>query len=224
MNNQVKTFRADYIVDGKPETIIAEVRHDDRCGNGHNTFSITGTIYSTRRHAGEATVQHESGHKLWADVCGCIHDEIAKRLPELAPYIKWHSCSTKGPLHYLGNTIHLAGDRDCWGLLKGEFQPFTDKETGLPKWRLADVPSAFNRTITAAEKPDPVTLEWEPWGRTGEGKERELDAARRAAIWPEATDAELTAPDLRERLEARLPALLAEFQAAVESLGFIYLA
>ena len=43
-----------------------------------------------------------------------------------------------------------------------------------------------------------------------------------AAIWPEATDEELTAPDLKERLEARLPALLEEFQAAVESLGFTW--
>ena len=50
-----------------------------------------------------------------------------------------------------------------------------------------------------------------------EGKERELDAARRVAIWPEATDEELTAPDLKGRLEARLPALLAGVHALLWS-------
>jgi len=56
----------------------------------------------------------------------------------------------------------------------------------------------------------------------GEGKARELDAARSTAIWPDATDAELTAPGLEERLTARLPALLREFRAAMESLGFVF--
>jgi hypothetical protein len=56
------------------------------------------------------------------------------------------------------------------------------------------------------------------------GKIRELDAARRTANWPDATDEELSAePDvLRARLLERLPALLVEFRAAVESLGFDY--
>lgn len=53
-------------------------------------------------------------------------------------------------------------------------------------------------------------------------KEGNLDYARRTAIWPEATDEELTEPGLQERLEARLPALLVEFKAAVESLGLVY--
>lgn len=56
----------------------------------------------------------------------------------------------------------------------------------------------------------------------GEGKPRELDAARRAAIWPEATDEELTAPGLEERLAARLPALMAAFRADMEAIGFIW--
>ena len=55
-----------------------------------------------------------------------------------------------------------------------------------------------------------------------EGKARDLEAARHGAVWPGATDEELTAPGLKERLEARLPALLAEFRAAVESLGFTW--
>ena len=53
-------------------------------------------------------------------------------------------------------------------------------------------------------------------------KARKLDAARRCAVWPDATDDDLTAPGLAERLTARLPALLADFRKAVESLGFVF--
>jgi hypothetical protein len=43
-------------------------------------------------------------------------------------------------------------------------------------------------------------------------------------VWPDATDEELSVPpeELKAKLEARLPGLLAEFRAAVESLGFVY--
>lgn len=54
------------------------------------------------------------------------------------------------------------------------------------------------------------------------GKPRELDAARRSAVWLDATDDELTAPGLAERLAARLPALLAEFKADMLALGFTW--
>lgn len=146
--NQVKVCGPRKIEGYGANTYIkAEVRHDDRCGNGHNAFSITGEIYVPGRRDCEA--------------CGCLHNEIAKSFPELAPFIKWHLCSTDGPMHYLANTLYHAGDRD-------------------------------------------------------------LDAARSCAIWPEATDEDLLAPDLKAKLENRLPALMAEFRAAVESLGLVY--
>lgn len=50
-----------------------------------------------------------------------------------------------------------------------------------------------------------------------EGKEPDLEAARATAIWPDATLEQLQD---EEQLKARLPGLLAEFRAAVESLGF----
>jgi hypothetical protein len=46
-----------------------------------------------------------------------------------------------------------------------------------------------------------------------------LKAARSCAMWPEATDEDLTAPGLKERLEARLPALLAAFKQDIKILG-----
>ena len=47
--------------------------------------------------------------------------------------------------------------------------------------------------------------------------EGDLEAARKTAIWPDATLEQLQD---EEQLKARLPGLLAEFRAAVESLGF----
>lgn len=53
-------------------------------------------------------------------------------------------------------------------------------------------------------------------------EEGNLDYARSSAVWPEATDEELLSPNLKELLFARLPKLMEEFKAAVESLGFVY--
>ena len=52
-----------------------------------------------------------------------------------------------------------------------------------------------------------------------DGKEPELEKARSAAMWPDATPAQLTD---RGALEARIPGLLEEFRAVVESFGFEY--
>lgn len=56
------------------------------------------------------------------------------------------------------------------------------------------------------------------------GKERNLPAARNAAVWPDATDAELCAPraELEAMLNARLPAMMEEFRAAMDSCGFAW--
>jgi len=205
------------LINGGKLRITAEVRYDDQYGNGHNSFAITGTID-----------RKENGR--WVDDCGgCIHEEIAKHFPELAPLIKWHLTSSDGPMHYIANTIHHAGNRDCWGLLEGEFCQHTSRGqqnggvAGVPNWVL-ELPDRAARDVYSMEKPAPVLLEWKAYGRTGEGKKRELDHARSSAVWPDATDEELRLPpdELTAKLEARLPALMEEFRAAVESLGFTY--
>jgi hypothetical protein len=109
--------------------------------------------------------------RIWV-AGGCLRDEIAQHIPELAKYIKWHLCSSDGPLHYIGNTAYWAGQRG-----------FTTGNPGGPP---------------------------------------NLTHARSTAIWPDATDEELLAPGLEDRLKARLPALLEDFQLAMESLGFTY--
>ena len=134
---------------GPRALIKANVRYDDDCGNGHNTFAITGEIYIPGRRDCEA--------------CGCLHDYIARVFPELAPFIKWHLTSSDGPMHYIENTLYWV-------------------------------------------------------------KLRNFDFARSAAVWPEATDADLcwVAEELKEKLLARLPALMAQFKSDIESLGFVY--
>lgn len=247
--------------------IIANVRHDDECGNGHNTFSITADIYEKLKNG------------QWRDYAGgCCHDKVVKHFPELAPLIKWHLTSTDGPMHYLSNVVYHAGNRDHWGCQKGEVrswdlavkfsnfplewkgrrdQPFIKWLKGLG----SDLSNISVVAISHVNRPD-ESYKFEPkysltgFGKTwydcpfndrreaeqflealklgfeivsipsawGEGKKRDLDAARNCAVWPEATDEQLCAEpnELKAMLLARLPALMVEFKAAVESLGLVY--
>jgi len=107
--NQKKTFTVSTTLDGEKVDIVAEVRHDDECGNGHNSFAITGTIYKAGRRSDRCTLAG-----------GCIHDEIAKFFPKLAPFIKWHLTSTDGPLHYVANTLYHARTCDTPGKQPGD--------------------------------------------------------------------------------------------------------
>jgi hypothetical protein len=104
--------RIDYVTNHGPETMIVTLRYDDQCGNGHNTFSITSNIYSTGGSRGEPKINHANGRVLRLESCGCQHDEIIKRFPELAPFIKWHLTSSDGPMHYIDNTVYYAEQGD----------------------------------------------------------------------------------------------------------------
>lgn len=96
-----KTFTKLYREDGQQYKITAEVRFDDKCKNGHKTFSIIGKVLKNGR----------SG--TWViDRCGQIHDDIAKHFPDLATFFKWHLCSTDGPLYYLENTLYWVDEGD----------------------------------------------------------------------------------------------------------------
>lgn len=56
------------------------------------------------------------------------------------------------------------------------------------------------------------------------GKERELNSARIVAVWPDATDEQLSVPreELEQVLRDRLPALLVAFRADIEAAGFMW--
>src|SRR5688572_28642138 len=99
VKRQKKTFGPVFYTErGLRYRIKAEVRHDDECGNGHNSFSIT------------AEIDCRDGNRWREDRGGCCHDEVAKHFPELAPLIKWHLVSTDGPMHYIANTIYWTDD------------------------------------------------------------------------------------------------------------------
>ena len=106
-----KSYKTEYINEhNEPCVLIATVRYDDECKNGHNTFAITGELYDRTKYVrGEpSTVHTATRKKLWLGSCGCIHEEIAAHLPELAPFIKWHHTSTDGPIYYVENTMYYA--------------------------------------------------------------------------------------------------------------------
>lgn len=206
LNQRIKAMRS--YKEGRNEyRITVELRFDDECRNGHETFAITADI-------------RENGLEYMG---GCCHDEIAQHFPELAHLIKWHLVSTDGPLHYIANTLYHAGDRDHNGLRAGEVRQIRNGKTGLPCWILEQAGGGkAERYVDAETAPDAPLYRYVPWNRIGEGKARELDHARSSAVWPEATDAELCAePEVLEAaLIARLPALMAEFKSAMLACGF----
>lgn len=258
----------------KGAMIRAELRFDDECGDGHNTFSITGTVSRPIDKA------RGKGARGWA-ADTCLHEDIAKAFPELAPLIKWHLCSTDGPMHYVADTVYHASNRDHWGKLKGEprsyetfimfggnpikhklnpsFAKFLKGAAALPGTRRFDLevlPYECERRagttykfspkytfggfannwhecpfdsesealdfLKALQTCDPQFVEVATaWG---EGKARDFAAARAAAIWPDATEAELSADKatLSATLAKRLPELLAAFRRDMLAIGFLW--
>lgn len=203
---QVKTFRKSYVESGEEYVLIAKVRYDDECGNGYNTFKITGEIWRAKH--GQPTGR--------CVACGCIHDDIAKHLPQLAPYIKWHLVSSDMPMHYIANTVYHVqsyGPRYAWIYYTGPQDPL-------------GIEGSKERLIGYVKADKARRCEGQPgyqvvWDER-QSKVANLDYARSSAVWPDATDEDLLAPGLEDRLRARLPRVMEEFKAAVESLGFVY--
>ena len=106
--------------------LIINIRHDDNCGNGHNSFSITGDLYKAGKRGDRNLI-----------MCGCIHDDIALLAPEYIPLIKWHLCSTDEPMHYVANTLYHARECDTANKQPGEAIKW---ETVL---KFADFPITF---------------------------------------------------------------------------------
>ena len=126
-------------------------------------------------------------------------------------------------MHYVANTVYHAGDRDHRGLRAGESRQLRNGKTGELCWQLE--PQDAPRYYDGPEAPPPLLpRRYLPWMIDGIGKARDLDAARRSAVWPDATDADLCAePDaLTAALLARLPDRLARFQATMLSCGFVW--
>lgn len=253
-------------IKGEKILMHAEVRFDDNCKNGHNSFSITG----------HGWYDHFKSRD-W-DFGGCCHDTIEKVFPELKPLIKWHLMDTDSPMHYVANAIYhasnlengkAAGEPNRWetrlkflALPTMTFEVKPSLALALQEAKstkhvpgvldIVEVPYvkrdgtdyAFDPHYTlgcypvkawheAPYKSKAEALEWQTTLLTSDwelvrivtgyakGKERNLEFARSSAKWPEATDEQLTLPadELKALLEARLPQLVADFKAAIESTG-----
>lgn len=213
---QVKAFRTEYTDEhGQPCVLVVKVRYDDDCGNGHNTFSITGELYDRsnriRGHSQVDQLKNSSGKTLWLGSCGCLHEEITERFPELAPLIKWHLVSTDGPMHYIANSMYHA---KAIPKEQGQYYAyFKEPVTGVEK--LLEIVDEVTKANLDAFHGN--AMRYEPYcNRTA--KEPNLEAARDCAVWPDAQPEDFT----EEKLKARLPALMEDFRRDVESLGFTY--
>jgi hypothetical protein len=208
------------------EALVVALRWDDECRNGHNTFSVTGTLYRAT-YAHPLAIQWGTTSKgepkplgYTIDSTGCLHELILEHYPDLEKAIRYHLCTAKGPMHYLANTLYLAGDRDCDGYRKGDQRR---NKAGVPLWLLSYEKSeelGFSSTVVAATTPP--CAEAKAW--ILEGKARELANARRAACWPDAPDDALTADEetLKAALLNRLPSLMHDFKTEILRLGFVY--
>lgn len=254
-----------------------EMQFDDEHMNGHQTFSIKASVYTA-----------ESRWRGDIAAGGCMHEEIERTFPELAPFIRWHLVSTDGPMHYVTNTLYHAGDRDHYGRRKGDpcawdtvvyfgnspvSHKINAKFAKFLKSRMVETADGYRLkdgevefqviAIAHCDAGKPGAYQFRPkytfagfgdkwhecpfddeetaqqWARAlntigcrfetivieySEGKPRDLDAARRCAIWPDATDEELTVePEiLKVALLARLPGMIAEFRAEMEKAGFLW--
>lgn len=250
---------------GPGANMTVEARYDDECGNGRNSFAITATV-----------VTPESKRRGDTEAGGCLHEEIEQVFPELAHLIRWHLFDDRDPMHYLANTVYLAGDRDHSGRRRGEPSAWREvvkfgnnpiahhireniakfliemQTVGFvfdvvevphknspgqnysfgPKFTFSGLPEVWHMCpyesrseaeafASALRNCDPI-FSRVPY-LFSDGKPRELDKARLAARWPDATDEQLCLPpdELRQLLADRLPALLAEFRADISAAGFM---
>ena len=185
---------------------------DDTCQNGHNTFSVSQFHTVLKNRDGDPLDYYERA----------VFPRWFNDNPEFHGAERWHLFGPTGPMYYLENVIYLAGDRDHWGLRKGEEQQIRKGKTGELAWTMESSQPKYHDGPTCPE--EVVTLRWKPWMRIGDGKKRELDSARSIACWPDATDEQLSVEpnELAVMLINRLPAMMAEFHDAVIKMGFRY--
>lgn len=201
VKSQTRTLPARRFTSGQWEgsSLTPTVRWDDQCGNGRNTFSITADIRS-------AMGRDEAG--------GCLHAEVAELFPELAHLVCWHLCSSDGPMHYLANTLHHALSHGP----KMAHVYFRDpaNDIGHTRIKYCSIPEA-EAMVAANPLYSFVTDE-----KTA--KEANFAHARSTAVWPEATDEQLSLPpdELRALLIARLPALMEEMHRDITAFGFAW--
>lgn len=108
--------------------LVVQIHHNDRCGNGHNTFSITSDYYERKN----------SRCKWHLLSCGQQTDLIKKFCPEITSFLKWHLCSTDGPFYYIDNTIYWANENNLEYARKSAIWPNATLEQLADKEQLME--------------------------------------------------------------------------------------
>lgn len=199
-NNRLRLVRA-----GVKRRVAVDIHWYRLGGNEHKHLSITGMV-------------SDSTGK-WLESCGHVAEDIARVYPELRHILKWHLMNEDGPMHYIANTVYHAGDDGKGKQRIGYTDPTRTKTAPMWECRGPDIRYRLHVGATCPS-PEVITLSWAPV--LNEGKDRNLDAARAAASWPEATDEQLMlpAPALTALLQARLPAMMEQFHQDMAALGF----
>lgn len=202
------TFKFDFIVEESEGNYIrVKLRFDDECGNGHNTFAITGNEVVDGM----------------TESSGCIHELITAKAPQFAKYIPYHLMNSDEPMHYIANTLWHSQGRDYNGLLKGETKQLCNGRTGESVWEPAVkngkgeyVSVGHCDWVDAKERPkSDGNIEYIPVNNIGEGEPINIEVARETAIWPNATLEELRDEG---KLKARLPQLQKDFLELMKEL------
>ena len=98
------------------KVLVVKLRYDDDCKNGHNTFAITGELWSSRR--GYEANQRNKNNENALECFGCVHSDIMHYKGKTYGHlIRWHLVSDDGPMHYVGNTLYHLGYKtgpDTW--------------------------------------------------------------------------------------------------------------
>ena len=133
LKNQKVTFTKKNVkVNGELyRKVIATVRFDDQCGNGHHTLGVTGDAW------------YHDDFRRDPSTCGCIHDILLVAFPELKNVIDMHLMSTEAPMHYVANTMYHVRTTTHEGKKVGEPVKFKKKVLiGNSKW-----PHEFNSSF-----------------------------------------------------------------------------
>jgi hypothetical protein len=194
---------------------VCVICFDDRYKNGHNTLRIGTEVYPDRDRAVRR-----------GQIYDCLSSkETLRYFPEVKDLLPFNGCGTDGPIHYIANTRWHAGDTDCWGGRAGEVRRYRhDVAVNGRRLHPDRKPHELYKIEEAASVAGKignvgvVEIVDVPWIMY-EGHEPDLEAARRCALWPDATLEQLRS---KEALEARLPKLLEEFRKAVTDFGFTY--